>query len=298
MSAAASKIVDAHHHIWRRTDLPWLMGPMQPRIFGAYEPIRRDYRIEDYLKDIESSGIEKSVYVQANWRPDQFEDEVAWVQSVADVHGWPHAIVGYADFLQDDVTADLKRLQHYPLMRGIRQQLHWHSNLEYRFADSPDLPAHPTLQQNVAKLAEFGWCFELQVFSSQMKAAAKLAAACPDVTFVLQHAGMLEDLSKDGRRLWQDGLKSLADQPNIVCKLSGLGTFIHRNDQGHIDEIAKQATTTFGAGRCLFGSNFPIEKLWTSYGSLVEAYRRVTAEMDEGERKAILSETACRVYRI
>ena len=107
-------------------DLPWLMGPMQPRIFGPYDAIRRDYRIEEYLQDIKDSGIGKSVYVQANWAPDQFEEEVAWVQSVADSHGWPHAIVGYVDLLQDDVSADLRMLRKHPLMRGIRQQLHWH----------------------------------------------------------------------------------------------------------------------------------------------------------------------------
>ena len=60
-------IVDAHHHVWRRADLPWLNGPMVPRIFGPYEPICRDYPIEEYLADIAGTGVEASVYVQANW---------------------------------------------------------------------------------------------------------------------------------------------------------------------------------------------------------------------------------------
>ena len=60
-------IVDAHHHIWHRRDLPWLDGPMQPRIFGPYEPIRRDYPISEYLADIAGSGDTRSVYVQSNW---------------------------------------------------------------------------------------------------------------------------------------------------------------------------------------------------------------------------------------
>ena len=61
------RIIDAHHHIWRRRDLPWLMGPMRPRIFGPYEPIRRDYLVEDYLADATPCGVTHSVYVQANW---------------------------------------------------------------------------------------------------------------------------------------------------------------------------------------------------------------------------------------
>jgi hypothetical protein len=58
-----------HFHIWRQADLPWLTGPMQPRIFGPYEPIRRDYPMAEYLADIAGTGVEKSVYVQANWPP-------------------------------------------------------------------------------------------------------------------------------------------------------------------------------------------------------------------------------------
>ncbi len=289
-------IVDGHHHIWRQADLPWLLGPMQPRIFGPYEPIRRDYPIEEYLADIRSIGIEKSIYVQANWPVDQFEDEVAWVQATADRTGWPHAIVGYADFTEGDVRPQLDRLKAYPLMRGLRQQLHWHDQEMYRFAARPDLPADPVLQRNVARLADYGWSFDLQVFALQMKAAAGLAAACPEVTFILQHAGMLEDRSPAGRSAWQDGMRRLADQPNVVCKLSGLGTFIHRNDADHIKEIVGQAVTLFGADRCLFGSNFPIEKLWTGYGELIEAYAR--AVDDDAARHAIFRDTAARVYRL
>jgi len=289
-------IIDGHHHIWRRADLPWLLGPMQPRIFGPYEPIRRDYPIEEYLDDIRSSDIEKSVYVQANWPVDRFEDEVAWVQATADRTGWPHAIVGYADFTKDDVRPQLERLKAYPLMRGLRQQLHWHDNEMYRFATRPDLPADPVLQRNVAMLADYGWSFDLQVFAPQMEAAAGLAAACPDVTFVLQHAGMLEARSDAGRLAWRDAMRRLADQPNVMCKLSGLGTFIHRNDAGHIKEIVEHAIALFGADRCLFGSNFPIEKLWTGYGELIEAYAR--AVDDETARQAIFRDTALRIYRL
>ena len=119
-------IVDGHHHIWRQTDLPWLVGPMQPRIFGPYEPIRRDYPIDEFLGDLQGSGVVKSVYVQTNWAKDRFEDETAWVQQPAETRGWPHAIVAYADFLVDDVRPQLDRLARYGLVRGVRMQLHWH----------------------------------------------------------------------------------------------------------------------------------------------------------------------------
>ena len=141
---------------------------MQPRIFGPYEPIRRDYPIQEYLDDLAGSGVTRSVYVQTNWANDRFEDETAWVQQTAKDHGWPHAIVSYADFNVDDVRPQLDRLARYPLVRGVRMQLHWHENPLYRFAARPDLCADPTIRRNVARLAEYGFSFDLQVFAPQM----------------------------------------------------------------------------------------------------------------------------------
>jgi predicted TIM-barrel fold metal-dependent hydrolase len=135
--------VDAHFHIWRRDDLPWLVGPMQPRIFGPYKPIRRDYLIEEYLLDIAGQGIEASVYIQANWPPERAREEVAWVASVADRTGWPQAIVGYADLTREGALREVLALAGEKRLRGIRQQLHWHANPEYRFAAREDLAANP-----------------------------------------------------------------------------------------------------------------------------------------------------------
>ena len=292
------RTVDAHHHIWLQQDLPWLLGPMQPRIFGPYEPIRRDYNIREYLDDIVGLGVEKSVYVQANWAKDRFEDEVAWVAANNEQTGWPHAIVGYADFLVEDVRPQLDRLAGYDLMRGVRMQLHWHENEMYRFASGPDVARDPVLQRNVARLADYGWCFDLQVFAPQMAGAADLAAAVPQVTFILQHAGMLEDLSEDGWAEWRAGMEKLAAERNVISKLSGLGPFVHRNDPALIARIVDETVSMFGADRCLFGSNFPIEKLWTDYGSLLRAYRDATQGLSREQQADIFWNTATRVYRL
>ena len=291
-------IVDAHHHVWRQADLPWLLGPMQPRIFGPYEAIRRDYLIDEYLDDLAGTGVTRSVYVQANWPPDRFEDEVAWVQQIAEESGWPHGIVGYADLLATDVRPQLDRLAKYPLLRGVRMQLHWHENAMYRFAPRPDLALDPALQGNVARLADYDLVFDLQVFAGQMAGAADLVAACPDVTFVLQHAGMLEDMSQEGRAEWRAGMERLAARSNVVSKLSALGTFIHRNDAAHIEGILRDTVAIFGADRCLFGSNFPIEKLWTDYRALIDAFLVAASGLEDIARAAIFEETAARVYRL
>lgn len=293
-----SRIVDAHHHIWRQADLPWLQGPMVPRIFGPYDAIRRDYDIEEFLSDLAGTGVEKSVYVQTNWPKEKAVDEVAWVQSVADAHGWPHAIIGYADLMDENAGKTLKKQAGFPLMRGIRMQLHWHENEMYRFAASPDLMKAPVFRENIRRLADYGWTFDLQVFSAQMADAAQLAADNPETIFILQHAGMPEDLSTGGRAAWREGMKRLAEQENVVTKLSALGTFIHRNDPEHIADIVSETIALFGYDRCLFGSNYPIEKLWTSYPDLVAAYRKALAAYPEDAQSAILAGNAERVYRL
>jgi predicted TIM-barrel fold metal-dependent hydrolase len=291
-------IIDAHHHIWRRRDLPWLDGPMLPRIFGPYEAIRRDYLIDEYVADLAGTGVTQSVYVQCNWPKDRFEDEVAYVQQVADAHGFPQAIVGYADFLVDDVRPQLDRLTKYPGMRGLRMQLQWHQNPQYQFASGPDLAREPALQKNVAYLADYNWSFDLQVFAGQMRGAAELAGSVPKVAFILQHAGMLEDLSPQGWEEWRAGMRLLASRPNIVSKLSALGTFIHKNDPAHIAAIVRETIQIFGPDRCLFGSNFPVEKLWTNYADLITAYRKAVEPLGDAVARAALHDTAKKIYRL
>ena len=291
------EIVDGHHHVWRRADLPWLNGPMVPRIFGPYEPIRRDYPIEEYLADLAPAGVVASVYVQTNWAKERAVEEVAWVEETAERTGWPHAIVGYADMTRDDAMETIRAQARFSRMRGVRMQLHWHENPQYRFAPSADQISDPTVGRNVARLADFGFTFDLQVFAPQMAAAAALAARTPAVTFVLQHCGMPEDWTPGGRAAWRAGMARLAERPNVVVKLSALGTFVHRLDEALIAEIVGETHALFGADRCLFGSNFPIEKLWTSYTALVATYRRVLAAYPVYDQRQMLRDTAIRVYR-
>lgn len=291
-------MIDAHFHVWRQADLPWLVGPMQPRIFGAYEGIRRDYPMSEYLADIAGAGVTKAVYVQANWAPDRAEAEAAWIEGLALETGWPHATVAYADMTVPDARPALDRLARMPRVRGIRQQFHWHENPQYRFAARPDLCADPAVIRNVGRLADYGWAFDLQVFTGQMAPALALVDACPDVSFVLQHAGMLEDTSDAGRAAWRAAMADLALRPNVYAKLSGFGTFLHRNDPAHIAWLVTETVALFGADRCLWGSNFPIEKLWTDYSALHAAHVAAAGGLSDAERRAIFNDTTARVYRL
>ncbi|MCT7377230.1 amidohydrolase family protein [Chelativorans salis] len=291
------KAIDAHFHIWRQEDLPWLAGPMVPRIFGPYEPIRRDYTIGEFLDDQKDSGIEKAVYVQTNWAREHFEEEAAWVQATAEETGWPHAIVGYADMTVDDIRPQLDRLKRYSLVRGVRMQLHWHETPEYRFAPSPHQVVDPALRANIARLKDYGFSFDLQLFPGQMRDGAALVAENPQTQFILTHTGMLTDMRPETIAEWEAGLRMLAAHPNVSAKLSGLGTFIHRNAPELISFVVTRSMDIFGSRRLMFGSNFPIEKLWTDHLSMMNAYRDAAASYSAEDQANIFWNTAERVYR-
>jgi predicted TIM-barrel fold metal-dependent hydrolase len=292
-------MVDAHHHIWRMADLPWLSGAMVPRIFGPYEPVRRDYPAEEYAAEATDCGISSSVYVQANWPLDRSLDEIRWLRDVHAETGWPTAVIGSAD-LFDPGAAEVMRRQAAltPLMRGTRLQLHWHDRPEFRFASGPDRMNDPVFRRNIATLAELGWLFELQVFAPQMADAARFAAAFPDTTFVLVHAGMLVDTEPSTVAEWTHGMRLLAGEPNVVVKLTGQGTFVHRVDQALIDLVTLTCLDLFGSRRCLWGSNFPIEKIWTDLPTLVTAWKRSLARFDSNVGRDVFAGTARRVYAL
>ena len=291
------KAIDAHFHIWRQQDQPWLMGPMVPRIFGPYEPIRRDYPIGEFLADQGGSGVTKAVYVQTNWAKADFETETAWVQKTADETGWPHAIVGYADMTADDVRPQLDRLKLYPLLRGVRMQLHWHETPEFRFAPSADQVIDPRVRANVARLKDYGLSFDLQLFPAQMKDGLQLVAENPETDFILTHAGMLTATEPETLEAWKEGLRTLAGQPNFYAKLSGLGTFAHRNDPDLIATVVDNAIEILGSNKLMFGSNFPIEKLWTTHAELIAAHRKAVARHGPEAEADIFWNNAARIYR-
>jgi predicted TIM-barrel fold metal-dependent hydrolase len=290
--------VDGHHHIWNQADLPWLNGPTVPRIFGDYDAIKRDYPAAEFRDEARAAGVTQSIYVQVNWAPGRALDEVLWAQSVADAEGFPHGIVGYADLTRPDAMDLVDACRDAPNYRGVRMQLHWHENPLYRFAADADQVADPRIVENLRRLAERGLVFELQVFTGQRDAALRTVDAVPDLQFVLEHAGMPEDYSTAGWAAWEDAIDAYAARPNVATKLSGLGTFVRENDPDLIARVVRRTVAAFGPERCLWGSNFPIEKLWTDYEGLLAAHLEALAPYGEKEKAEILGGTARRIYRL
>jgi L-fuconolactonase len=182
-------------------------------------------------------------------------------------------------------------------VRGVRMQLHWHETPDYRFAPSPDQVVDPKVRKNMSRLKDYGFSFDLQLFPEQMRHGAQAVGENPDIDFILTHAGMLIDRSAETTSAWKAGLRELAAAPNLYAKLSGLGTFVHRNDPALVSFVVDEAIAILGSDRLMFGSNFPIEKLWTDHPALMKAHRDAVARHGPTAEANIFWNTAARVYR-
>ncbi len=297
------RIVDPHHHLWdlERNRYPWL-GEEHDRGWGDWSALKRSYRVADLLADAEDGGIEllKSVHVQANYDPSDPVGETRWLEEVADdpaSRGLPTGIVGYVDLSAPDAEAVLERHAAFPRLRGIRQVLNRHP--EPRLNRAPrDFLAEPQWRQGLALLRRFGLSFDLQIYHHQAADAAGMMRANPDTAFILDHALMPADRSPEGLEGWRQSIALLSRVPNLSVKLSGFGMVDLRWTEDTIRPFVRWCIGCFGPDRCMFASNFPVDRLMSDYGRLWRAYDAVTADLSDDERAALFRSTAERVYRL
>jgi predicted TIM-barrel fold metal-dependent hydrolase len=286
-------IVDAHHHLWDldRNLYPWLRAEPDPDAWvGDLTPIRRSYLVDEYIAEAASCGVVASVHVQAEWDPTDPVGESRWLQEVADRDGFPHAIVAAARLEDPHVEHVLEEHLQFANVRGIRQMLDRD--------EGPSLLERPDWQRGLALLPGYGLSFDLQVNPDQLEAAADLARRNPELPLVLNHCGMPRERKAPALERWQRGLRRLAEHPNVTAKISGLGMFDHAWTADSIRPFVHDVFDAFGVGRCMFGSNFPVDKLYSSYSTLVQAMEQITSVLSPDEQRAFFHDNATRVYRI
>jgi predicted TIM-barrel fold metal-dependent hydrolase len=299
-AAADVPVIDTHHHMWdSRSGHPaWLSVPPSPSAFqGDMTPIWKSYLIEDYLRDIAGQNVRSSVYIECGWGGEQALAEARWVQSIADRHGYPHGIVAYAELDSPGLRQHLEALAGIANVRGIRQTMNWDADPRFRVAARADLMDDPRWRRGLRLLADFGLHFELSVYPRQMAIAARVVREHENV-FVLSHTGM--PLRKDAEELsaWRTGLRALAASEHVVCKLSGLGMFDHQWTAESIRPFMLEALGIFGPARCMWGSNFPVDRLYSGYDRLLDAARVITKDLTAQERVQLFHDTAQRIYRL
>ena len=100
------------------------------------------------------------------------------------------------------------------------------------------------------------------------------------------------------KRFWENNMRKLAKRNNLAVKISALGTFIRKNSTEHVNWVLNKTVDIFGIDRCMFGSNFPIEKLWTTYSQLLRSYIVSTSHWPTKSRENFFYNNAVRYYKL
>jgi predicted TIM-barrel fold metal-dependent hydrolase len=297
------QIVDAHHHLWdlEANSYPWLK-PETRHPAGDLAPICKSYLLADFLEDARNLELVKSVHVQAEIDRADPARETAWLQRIADTPGsggFPHGIVAFADPADPKVEAMLEAHAGYPNVRGIRFLLNYEAGAPLYCATSRgDWLTDRQWRQGYALLQKYQLSFDLQIFWQQMTDAADLARAFPDIQLILNHTGMPRSRAPDYVANWRQGMRKLAEAPNVAAKISGLAMFHHGWTPEVIRPFVLDTIEIFGVERCMFASNFPVDKLQSSYDTLWNAFDRITADFSQDERRRLFHDNAVRYYRL
>ena len=296
-------IIDAHCHLW---DLgmdrhPWLRpagGDIQA--LGDLEPIRRNYLVEDYRRDAARQDVVASVHVEASWdRADDPLAEIRWLDTLDKSSGVAARYVGFANLASSSSAAVLDRLAEALRCVGVREMLSWHPTQPLKcFAPRPAIADEPDFRRGVALLARHNQLLELMLYPYQAAEVAKLARDFPDQTFIVNHCGSPVDRDRNGMALWREGLKLLGSAPNVRIKISALTAYDPRPTPESLREVALHCIECFGVDRSMFGSDFPVGRLWTSFDAIFDGFKAIVSDFSEDEQSALFHGNARRVYRI
>jgi predicted TIM-barrel fold metal-dependent hydrolase len=295
-------IIDTHHHLWEVRHYPWLTAPPSPKIFGEqYELLRHDYLIDDLLADFGANNVVRSVHLQAHYDPPDHVGETRWLQGVADRHGYPHAIVGHADMTGADIDAVLDGHMAFANFRGIRDVVtHNPAKQAWQAVDRPDWCLSPSFRRGLDALQARDLHFELQGFANQFGHFATLLADYPGLRVCLVHAGLLTGDDDATFAAWRAAVAPLARFDNLFVKCSGVNN-VNWGPPRPAAAVARHYNALidlFGAERCFFGSNFPVEKLKSSYDGLIATCKAAVAARSAAEQHAFFHDSAARFYRL
>ena len=296
------KIIDAHHHFWNVSSdkYTWLADESLDLLWGRPIDLPRIYLPNDMKADANPFELRKSVHVQCFRDPADPVEETRWLQSLADdpdSGGFPHAIVAFADFTSPDIDETLSQHCEYKNVCGIRQILNRHPNEMWHMSDQ-DYMQDRTWLKNYGLLEAHNLSFDLQIFYHQVPDAIQLAQHFPNIPIILNHAGMPADRDPENIEAWRSAIKQLAECDNVTAKISGLGMCDHRWTPESIRPFVIDVIEAFGVDCCMFGSNFPVDSLFSDYAAVWQAYDAIATDFSEDERAKLFHDNAERHYRI
>ena len=273
-------MIDAHHHFWDRAN-PFTLWPPD-----GLSPIDRDFLPRDFAPVCQAAGLAGTVLVQAAPSP----AETDWLIARAQEAGLVRGVIGWTDLAAADAPAALALLAARPLLRGIRPML--------QDMGERDWILRPEVEAGLRAMAVQGLVFDALVRADQIPVITRLALRHPDLRIVLDHCGK-PDIAGNDLAGWRRDIAALAACSNVWCKLSGLWTEAGGAvGDAVIGPVVDHVLASFGTGRLLWGSDWPVLHLAGDVPGWLAQCRRLLAELGDAQCARIFGGNAAEVYRL
>ena len=288
------KIIDTHIHLWNleKYSYDWIANT-------SNKGLKKNYLLENFIQDSNSLNIKKTVHVQAGINSNLNIEETKWLQFIADNNpkGIPNAIVGFVDLASKKIEQELDQHLQFSNFRGIRQILKHDQKV---LINESNLLKNNTWINNLQILVKKNLSFDLLIFYHQFKEAAKVISKYPNLQFIVNHTLWPQDVSIENFALWQDSIKALSEFDNVSIKLSGFGERDSMWEIKNIKPFINYSIEKFGVERCMFGTNFPVDKAFSpkNYFYYWDSYHTITSHLSLDERDSLFFKNAEKYYKI
>ena len=272
--------IDAHHHFWRYTpaEYGW--------IDDAMAAIRRDFLPGDLAAEIRGAGIDAVVSVQAR----QTLEETDFLLEHAAANPWIAGVVGWLSLVDPGIDRMLEKYAARPALKGLRHVLQ---------AEPAAYMERQDFNAGLSQLRQHNLTYDILIFHDQLPAAIGLVDRHPNQLFVLDHIAK-PAIRSGALEPWATGMKELARRPNVYCKMSGVVTEADYQSWTYdqIRPYLQAALEAFTPARIMFGSDWPVCRVATTYAGWVQTVERLTAALSTDERDAIFRRNAVRAYNL
>ncbi|HLJ20899.1 MAG TPA: amidohydrolase family protein [Stellaceae bacterium] len=294
-------IIDAHQHFWdlQYGRYPWLQGePPAAFRYGDTRALRQSYLPEQYARNTKGWSVKATVHVEAEWDRTDPAGETRWLAGLRAASGFPTVAVAHATLDREDAASVLQAQAGFDFVRGIRHKPAAAASPREIQRGAPGSMDDPKWRAGFALLSRYRFSFDLQTPYWHLAEAADLARAFPWIPIIVNHTALPVDRSAEGLRAWRAALELAAAEPNIALKISGLGIKGQPWSLAANAPVIRDAIRIFGADRCCFASNFPVDSLVGSFDTIFAGFKAAVADLPAEAQRKLFRDTAARLYRI
>jgi L-fuconolactonase len=273
--------IDTHQHFWNYNPInhSWINDEMAV--------LRNDFMPDDLSPLLKKAGFDGCIVVQV----DEDEADNDFLLSIANQHDFVKGVVGWVDFLDEQIEERLSNYQQFKKLKGFRYML--------QGKQPRDLMLSKAFTDGISLLNKYNFIYEILILSDQLKYANELVSKFPEQQFVLNH--LAKPMIKSGEiKQWSKDIKLLADHENASCKVSGMVTEADWKNWSYQDfePYLDVAFETFGADRLMFGSDWPVLNLAGNYQQINDLVSVYVAKLSETEQEKFWGLNAVNCYKL